>query len=368
MGAGDRGARGRRSSTSASRRWSQRIARMPLNQLQMMKLLVNQSLVRAGARTRPRCSGRCSTGSRATRRRATRSSGCARAEGLPRGGPRSATSRSATSGRSTQGIEPIAASRPGERLLARRPGADRGGRLRGRVGGGDRRAGGGRGGHAVPPLRLQAGAVRRGVPRRSARARSGRCGRRPRRLAGRAAVERLEQVLATFAERALRNPRLAWALIAEPVDPLVDAERLAYRERYAAVIAEELRAGIDAGELPDAERRADRGGARRRLRRGARRTALAGGRRAARRARRSSPRCGRSCAGRSGRVDERGRPGRARRAGVHGAALAARAPQRGRRRDRGSAGRRVPGVRRRRATRRSPCCTARAACSAPEPT
>jgi AcrR family transcriptional regulator len=66
-----------------------------------------------------------------------------------------------------------------------------------------------------------------------------------------AAPERLEQVLATFAKRALRNPRLAWALIAEPVDPLVDAERLAYRERYAEVIAEELRAGIVAGQLPD---------------------------------------------------------------------------------------------------------------------
>jgi hypothetical protein len=65
------------------------------------------------------------------------------------------------------------------------------------------------------------------------------------------AQERLEGVLATFAERALRNPRLAWALIAEPVDPLVDAERLAYRERYAQVIAQDLRAGIDAGELPE---------------------------------------------------------------------------------------------------------------------
>jgi AcrR family transcriptional regulator len=64
------------------------------------------------------------------------------------------------------------------------------------------------------------------------------------------AVARLEEVLATFAERALRNPRLAWALIAEPVDPRVDAERLAYRERYAALIAEGLRAGISAGELP----------------------------------------------------------------------------------------------------------------------
>ena len=65
------------------------------------------------------------------------------------------------------------------------------------------------------------------------------------------AVRRLEDVFATFAERALRNPRLAWALIAEPVDPLVDAERLAYRERYAALIAEGLRAGIRAGELPE---------------------------------------------------------------------------------------------------------------------
>ena len=70
-------------------------------------------------------------------------------------------------------------------------------------------------------------------------------------LAETGAAERLEEVLATFAERALRNPRLAWALIAEPVDPLVDAERLAYRERYAAVIAEALRAGIGAGELPE---------------------------------------------------------------------------------------------------------------------
>jgi AcrR family transcriptional regulator len=66
-----------------------------------------------------------------------------------------------------------------------------------------------------------------------------------------AAARRLETVLSRFAERALRNPRLAWALIAEPVDPRVDAERLAYRERYAALIGETLRAGIDAGELPE---------------------------------------------------------------------------------------------------------------------
>lgn len=65
-------------------------------------------------------------------------------------------------------------------------------------------------------------------------------------------VERLEIVFATFAQRALRRRRLAWALLlAEPVDPLVDAERLAYRERYAALVADVVRAGITAGELPE---------------------------------------------------------------------------------------------------------------------
>jgi AcrR family transcriptional regulator len=69
--------------------------------------------------------------------------------------------------------------------------------------------------------------------------------------AGATAQERLEAVLATFARRALRNPRLAWALIAEPVDPRVDAERIAYRARYAEMIAAGLAAGIAAGELPE---------------------------------------------------------------------------------------------------------------------
>ncbi|HZU40972.1 MAG TPA: TetR/AcrR family transcriptional regulator [Solirubrobacteraceae bacterium] len=68
---------------------------------------------------------------------------------------------------------------------------------------------------------------------------------------GSAHVERLVTVLGTFARRALRRPRLAWALIAEPVDPLVDAERLAYRARYSALTAQALRAGIEAGELPE---------------------------------------------------------------------------------------------------------------------
>lgn len=63
-------------------------------------------------------------------------------------------------------------------------------------------------------------------------------------------TERLVTVLATFARRALRRRRRAWALLAEPVDPLVDAERLAYRARYRTLIAESLRSAIAAGELP----------------------------------------------------------------------------------------------------------------------
>jgi AcrR family transcriptional regulator len=66
-----------------------------------------------------------------------------------------------------------------------------------------------------------------------------------------AGLARLQSVLATFADRALRNPRLAWALLAEPVDPLVDGERLAWRARYAGLVAGELRRAIAAGELPD---------------------------------------------------------------------------------------------------------------------
>lgn len=64
-------------------------------------------------------------------------------------------------------------------------------------------------------------------------------------------VERLEAAVATFARRALQNRRLAWALVYEPVDPLVDAERLVYRREYCRHMAALLRAGIAAGEIPD---------------------------------------------------------------------------------------------------------------------
>jgi AcrR family transcriptional regulator len=64
------------------------------------------------------------------------------------------------------------------------------------------------------------------------------------------AERRIEGAVSTFARRALQGRRLAWALLAEPVDPAVEAERLAFRRAHAAHFAAILRAGIDAGELP----------------------------------------------------------------------------------------------------------------------
>jgi AcrR family transcriptional regulator len=64
-------------------------------------------------------------------------------------------------------------------------------------------------------------------------------------------VERLEAAVATHARRALARRRLAWALLHEPVDPLVDAERLLYRRRYCRHMAGLLKQAIAAGEIPD---------------------------------------------------------------------------------------------------------------------
>lgn len=67
----------------------------------------------------------------------------------------------------------------------------------------------------------------------------------------RSAAEELDAVVATFAARALSRPRLAWALVYEPLDPPVDAQRLAYRREYARRMAAFVRERVDAGELPD---------------------------------------------------------------------------------------------------------------------
>ena len=64
-------------------------------------------------------------------------------------------------------------------------------------------------------------------------------------------IERLEAAVASHAKRALRRRRFAWALLYEPVDPLVDAERLVYRRTYCRHMAGLLRQGIAAGEIPE---------------------------------------------------------------------------------------------------------------------
>lgn len=64
------------------------------------------------------------------------------------------------------------------------------------------------------------------------------------------AAEQLRALVEVFSRRALRSPRTAWALLAEPVDPLVQIERLAYRHGYLALAREAVAAGVAAGELP----------------------------------------------------------------------------------------------------------------------
>jgi AcrR family transcriptional regulator len=65
------------------------------------------------------------------------------------------------------------------------------------------------------------------------------------------AIEKLDAIVCAFMSGALAQPRLAWALGYEPVDPLVDAERLAYRQTYRERLADLLRVGIASGEIPE---------------------------------------------------------------------------------------------------------------------
>jgi len=59
----------------------------------------------------------------------------------------------------------------------------------------------------------------------------------------------------TFARRALAEPVRAYALLAEPVDPAVEAERLIFRRAYRDLFAATIEQGVAGGELPpqDAE-------------------------------------------------------------------------------------------------------------------
>jgi AcrR family transcriptional regulator len=64
------------------------------------------------------------------------------------------------------------------------------------------------------------------------------------------AADRIAAAVETFARRALRGRRLAWALLAEPVDPAVESERLVFRQAYASLFSASLREGVFDGSLP----------------------------------------------------------------------------------------------------------------------
>ncbi|WP_210495201.1 TetR family transcriptional regulator [Patulibacter sp. SYSU D01012] len=63
-------------------------------------------------------------------------------------------------------------------------------------------------------------------------------------------AERLAAGVRTFARRALTDRGLAYALLAAPSDPAVDAERLAYRRAYHDAFAALVRDGMAADEMP----------------------------------------------------------------------------------------------------------------------
>src|SRR5215471_4915810 len=61
---------------------------------------------------------------------------------------------------------------------------------------------------------------------------------------------RLADAIRVFARRAVRARRLAWAMIAEPAEPEVDAARITYRRAFAAVFQGLIEDGIADGEFP----------------------------------------------------------------------------------------------------------------------
>jgi AcrR family transcriptional regulator len=66
---------------------------------------------------------------------------------------------------------------------------------------------------------------------------------------GRSASERVAAATEAFARRALLRPTRAYALIAEPVDPAVEAERLIFRRGYRDVLIDVLDQGVQRGEF-----------------------------------------------------------------------------------------------------------------------
>jgi len=60
-------------------------------------------------------------------------------------------------------------------------------------------------------------------------------------------LSQLRMALECFIQRALQSPRLAYALIAEPVDPELEQARLTYRGHWAQLFAQLIQCGIEQG-------------------------------------------------------------------------------------------------------------------------
>ncbi len=60
----------------------------------------------------------------------------------------------------------------------------------------------------------------------------------------------LAAAITTFAARALADQRLAFALIAEPVEPEIDATRVSYRRALAGEFEAGIRTAVTGGHLP----------------------------------------------------------------------------------------------------------------------
>lgn len=68
-------------------------------------------------------------------------------------------------------------------------------------------------------------------------------------------ARRIVAVVETFAYRALKVPRLAYVLLAEPVDTAVDAKRLVFRRAYQDIIVGIVTDGVRRGTLPPQDAR-----------------------------------------------------------------------------------------------------------------
>jgi AcrR family transcriptional regulator len=60
----------------------------------------------------------------------------------------------------------------------------------------------------------------------------------------------LAAAVTTFAARAVRERRLTWAMLAEPVDPRIDVVQLDYRKALAAELAARIRVAVAGDHLP----------------------------------------------------------------------------------------------------------------------